>query len=179
MKKKTDSGRINIQKTAVYGVLAALALALSYLESQLPAFFPIPGMKLGLTNIIVVLALYKTGGKSAMAMNVLRIVMASVLFGGPSALMYSLAGGMLSTAVMIILKRTGAFRVVTVSIAGGVAHNIGQIIVAVLVTNTVSVAWYLALLWFTGMASGALIGIIGSELIRRLPDSLFEGKKKE
>lgn len=172
MKKRKNEVRRgkNIRKIAVYGVMTAIALVLSYIESQVPAFFPIPGMKLGLTNIIVVLALYKTGSKSAMAMNVLRIVMASLLFGGPSALMYSLAGGMVSTLVMILLKRSGAFRVVTVSIAGGVAHNVGQIIVAVLITNTASVAWYLAVLWFTGMASGAVIGILGSELIRRLPD---------
>lgn len=172
MKKRKNEVRRgkNIRKIAVYGVMTAIALVLSYIESQVPAFFPIPGMKLGLTNIIVVLALYKTGSKSAMAMNVLRIVMASLLFGGPSALMYSLAGGMVSTLVMILLKRSGVFRVVTVSIAGGVAHNVGQIIVAVLITNTASVAWYLAVLWFTGMASGAVIGILGGELIRRLPD---------
>lgn len=178
MKKKNDLKRININKIAVYGVLTALALVFSYLESQIPAFFPIPGMKLGLTNIIVLLALYKTGSMGAMAMNILRIVLASLLFGGPSALIYSLAGGMLSTIVMIILRRTGAFKTITVSIAGGVSHNVGQIIVAVIVTNTASIAWYLAVLWFSGMASGALIGILGNELVRRLPDGLFEVKGK-
>lgn len=158
-------------KTAAkYGMLIALALVFSYLEAQIPSFFPVPGMKLGLTNIIVLLSLYRMGWKSAMAVNVLRIVLVSFLFGGISAMIYSLAGGMLSTIVMILLKKTDRFRIVTVSIAGGISHNVGQIIVAVFALNTVGIAWYLTVLWFSGLASGALIGIIGAELVKRLPE---------
>ncbi len=169
--------RINTHTISAYGILIALALVFSYLESQIPTFFPIPGMKLGLTNIVVLLALYKIGNTGAMAINVLRIILVSLLFGGPSAFMYSLAGGMLSAVVMILLKKTKLFRMVTVSIAGGVAHNIGQILVAMFAMNTVSIVWYLAVLWVSGMVSGALIGLLGAELVRRLPDRLFRREK--
>lgn len=169
--KRNDSA---VKKIAVYGLLIALALIFSYIEAQIPAFFAFPGMKLGLTNVVVLTALYKMGGGQAMGINILRIGLVSVLFGGAAAFLYSLAGGMLSTAVMILLKKTG-FRTVTVSIAGGISHNIGQILVAMAVMNTAAIGWYLTVLWFTGMASGTLIGIIGSELCKRLPDSLFSG----
>ena len=131
-------------------------------------------MKLGLTNIVVLLALYRMGNVSAMSVNVLRIVLVSLLFGGFSPMLYSLAGGMLSTAVMMLLKKTGRFSVIAVSIAGGVSHNIGQILVAVLVLNTAGIAWYLAVLWITGMITGALIGLLGGLLIKRLPETIFE-----
>ena len=153
--------------------MIALALVFSYVESQIPAFFAVPGMKLGLTNVVVLLALYKMGNGSAMAINILRIVLVSAMFGGPSAMMYSLAGGLLSTVVMILLKKTDKFRIVTVSVAGGISHNIGQIIVAVIVLNTTGIAWYLLMLWFTGMVTGAVIGVLGAELVKRLPDKLF------
>ena len=167
MKNKTKA---SAKTAAKYGMLIALALVFSYLEAQIPSFFPVPGMKLGLTNIIVLLSLYRMGWKSAMAVNVLRIVLVSFLFGGISAMIYSLAGGMLSTIVMILLKKTDRFRIVTVSIAGGISHNVGQIIVAVFALNTVGIAWYLTVLWFSGLASGTLIGIIGAELVKRLPE---------
>lgn len=165
--------RNHTKKIALYGILIAAALVFSWLEAQIPPFFAFPGMKLGLTNIVVLLTLYKLGSGSAMAVNVLRIALVSMLFGGMMAMVYSLAGGMLSTAVMILLKKTGKFRLVTVSIAGGVSHNVGQIAAAMLLLNTSGIAWYLTVLWFTGLASGALIGILGSELVKRLPDKLF------
>lgn len=168
----------NIRKTAVYGMIIALALVFSYLEAQIPPLFAVPGMKLGLTNIIVLVSLYKLNSGSAMLVNVLRIVLVSFLFGGLSAMLYSLAGGMLSTLVMILLKRTGRFRVVTVSVAGGISHNVGQIMVAMAVMNTAGIAWYLVILWFSGMASGTLIGLLGYELIKRLPDKLFRWENR-
>lgn len=151
-----------------YGILIALAMVLSYVESTIPAFFAVPGMKLGLTNIVVLLALYLKGPKSAVAINVLRILLVSFLFGNGMSLAYSLAGGLLSGTLMILLKQTGRFGVVTVSICGGIAHNIGQIIVAMIVMETSALAWYLLVLWFTGLATGAVIGLIGGELIRRM-----------
>ena len=166
--------KVNIKKISVYGMITALAVVLSWLEAQIPPFFPIPGMKIGLTNIIVIIALYKMGSGSAMSVNVLRIVLVSFLFGGPSALLYSLSGGMLSTLVMILLKKTGKLKEITVSIAGGIFHNAGQILIAMLMMNTTSILWYLAVLWFTGEASGALIGLLGYMLVKRLPDKLFE-----
>lgn len=153
---------------ALYGLMVALALILSYLEAQIPAFFAVPGMKLGLTNVVVLVALYCLGARSAMGINLMRIVLVSILFGNGMSLAYSLAGGMLSSVVMILLKKTGRLAIVTVSVAGGVAHNIGQILTAMALLQTASLGWYLLVLWFTGLASGAIIGIVGGELCRRL-----------
>ncbi len=169
-RNKSGSEKNTAAFAAAYGMLTALALVFSYVESQIPAFFAVPGMKLGLTNIIVLIALYKMGAKSAMGINILRIVLVSLLFGGFSAMLYSLAGGMLSTVVMILLKKTQRFHIIAVSIAGGVSHNIGQIIVAMIVLNTSGIAWYLAVLWVSGMVSGGLIGLLGALLVKRLPD---------
>lgn len=163
--------RSSSQKTiylALYGVLVALALVLSYAESQIPVFFAVPGMKLGLTNLVVVVALYKLGDKSAFSINLIRILLVSLLFGTVMSLWFSLAGGLLSTLVMIFLKHTNKFGVVVVSMVGGVTHNIGQLLVAMVVLQTKQLGWYLVILWFTGLITGALIGLLGGELVRRL-----------
>ena len=153
---------------ALYGILTAVALVLSWLEAQIPAFFAVPGMKLGLTNIVVLVALYCMDVKSALIINVVRILLVSFLFGNGVSLLYSLAGGVLSTVVMILLKKTGKLKIVTVSIAGGICHNIGQILVAMALLQTANLAWYLLVLWFAGLAAGAVIGIIGGMLCERL-----------
>jgi heptaprenyl diphosphate synthase len=145
-----------------------MAMILSYVEVQIPSFFAIPGMKLGLTNVVVLYALYCMGDKSALMINFIRIFIVSLLFGNGISIAYSVAGGLLSGLVMIVLRKTGKFGIVTVSIAGGVAHNIGQILVAMYLLNVTAIAWYLLILWFTGIASGLLIGILGGELCRRL-----------
>lgn len=163
---------------ARYGLLVALALVLSYMEAQIPAFFAVPGMKLGLTNLVVLMALYQMGSRSALLINVLRIVLVSLLFGNGMSLAYSLAGGLLSGAVMILLKKTGKFRMVTVSVAGGIAHNIGQILVAMALLETTSLAWYLLVLWFAGLAGGAVIGVIGGILCDRLEKFTQGGAKR-
>ena len=160
------------RKIALYGMLVALALVLSWLEAQIPAFFAVPGMKLGLTNIVVLMALYCINAKSAFVINVVRIILVSLLFGSAVSLLYSLAGGMLSTIVMILLKRTGKLKIVTVSIIGGVCHNIGQILVAMALLQTTNLAWYLLILWFTGLGAGAVIGIIGGQICERLKNIL-------
>lgn len=166
--KKPEKNHI-VRRVAAHGMLIALALILSYVEAQVPAFFAFPGMKLGLTNIVVLIALYRMGGVSAMTINLLRIVLVSLLFGTFSSFIYSLAGGMLSTVVMLLLKYIGKFQLITVSIAGGVSHNVGQIIAAMILMSTAGIGWYLSVLWFTGLISGALIGILGSILVKRLP----------
>ena len=160
--------KITGKKVALYGILIALALVLSYLESLIPAFFAVPGMKLGLTNLVVLLALYLINWQSAVIVNILRVILVGILFGNIYSLAYSIAGALLSALGMILLKKSGKFKMVTVSIAGGVLHNIGQILVAMFVLHTVSVAWYVLVLWFTGIAAGAVIGIIGSLLVKRL-----------
>ncbi|MCQ2501999.1 MAG: Gx transporter family protein [Lachnospiraceae bacterium] len=162
-------------KVATYGLLIALAMILSYVEAQIPAFFAVPGMKLGLTNVVVLFALYRIGYKSAFFINLLRILLVAMLFGNGMSLAYSLAGGMLSTLVMMLLKRSGSFRMVTVSIVGGITHNIGQILVAILILQTTALAWYLLILWFSGLASGLVIGLIGAEILKRMKSIPSDG----
>lgn len=168
--EKTKTNRL-----ALYGLFTALALILSYLESQIPAFFAMPGMKLGLTNVVVLAALYCMDAKSALLINFLRIFLVSVLFGNGMSLAYSLAGGLLSGLVMILLKKSGKFSLLAVSIAGGVAHNVGQILTAMALLRTGALGWYLLVLWFSGLLSGTVIGLIGGELCRRLEKSLRKG----
>ncbi len=166
------------KRIAQYGLLVALALILSYAESQIPAFFAVPGMKLGLTNIVVLVALYGMGNRSAIAINLVRIFLVSVLFGNGMSLAYSLAGGLLSGAIMLLLKRTHKFSLVGVSIAGGIAHNVGQILTAMALLQTTALGWYLLVLWISGLVSGALIGILGGEMCRRLEQIKQKGDHK-
>ena len=147
------------RRIAQYGLLVALALILSYLEAQLPVFFAVPGMKLGLTNIVVLVALYGMGEGSAIGINLMRIFLVSVLFGNGMSLAYSLVGGLLSGAVMLLLKRTRKFSLLGVSIAGGITHNVGQILTAMALLQTKALGWYLLVLWISGLVSGALIGV--------------------
>lgn len=167
--------RAKNRKLALYGLLTALALILSYVEAQIPAFFAGPGMKLGLTNIVVLLALYGMGEKSALAVNFVRIVLVSVLFGNGVSFWYSMAGGLLSGMVMIVLKKCGRFSLLAVSISGGVAHNVGQLLAAMVLLRTAALGWFLLVLWFTGLLSGAVIGLIGGELCRRLEPAWRQG----
>lgn len=160
------------KKISTYGLLVALALVLSYLEAQIPVFFAVPGMKLGLTNLVVLAALYRLDEKSALILNIVRIVLVAFTFGNLFSMIYSLAGGMLSWLAMLLLKRTGAFSMVGVSVAGGVAHNIGQILVAILALETGKLIYYLPVLMLSGLAAGIVIGLIGGEIVKRLPAGL-------
>jgi heptaprenyl diphosphate synthase len=160
-----------VNRLTLYGVLTALALILSYIEASLPAFVAIPGMKLGLTNIVVMFALYAMGERAAGLINITRILIAALLFGSALSLAFSLTGGILSLIVMIIAKRTGKLGLVGVSILGGLSHNIGQILVAMIVMNTNAIALYLPVLWITGIISGIVIGVIGALIIKRVPTS--------
>jgi heptaprenyl diphosphate synthase len=158
----------NTASIAQYSMLIALALILSYVEAQIPALLAIPGMKLGLTNIVVLFALYRMDYKCAMSVNLLRILLVSFLFGNAMSLAYSIAGGMLSTLIMILLKKTEKFSIVAVSVSGGIFHNIGQILVAMILLETTSVAWYFLVLWFTGIISGLIIGFLSGQICYRL-----------
>ncbi len=153
---------------ATLGLLVALALILSYVESLIPAFFAIPGMKLGLTNLVVLVALYLLGERSAVAINLVRILLVGLLFGNGVSIFYSISGGILSLLMMILLKKSNRFSIITVSICGGISHNIGQILAAMAILQTTALGWYLCILWFTGLAAGAIIGILGAIITQRL-----------
>ena len=155
-------------RAAYFGVFTALALIFSYVEMLIPIQFGIPGIKLGLANLLIVIMLYKCGVKEALMLSVVRIVLAGFIFGNMFSIIYSLAGGILSLAVMALLKGRGSFSVTGVSIAGGVFHNIGQLLVAMLVVETYKVGYYLPVLLIAGVITGALIGIVSGEVLRRL-----------
>ena len=118
------------KKSVYFGVFTALALIVSYVEALIPFSFGVPGIKLGLANIVVVAALYMWGGTTALLLSVVRILLSGFLFGNMFAILYSLAGALLSLSVMALLKKSGRFSVTGVSIAGGVFHNIGQMMAA-------------------------------------------------
>ena len=164
-------------RAAYFGVFTALALIFSYVESLIPFHIGIPGVKLGLANLIIVIALYKMNVKSAYLLSVTRVVLSGCMFGSLFGILYRLAGGLLSLTVMTILKRSGGFSIMGISIAGGVSHNIGQLIVAMLVVETYSVAYYLPVLLTAGLITGLIIGITANEMLKRLVNlrTGFEG----
>ena len=155
-------------KVAYFGVFTALALIFSYVETLIPINFGIPGAKLGLANLVIVTVLYKARWQDAFLLSVIRIVLAGFIFGNLFAILYSLAGGLLSLAAMTMIKQRGSFSVIGGSMAGGVTHNIGQLIVAMLVVETYQVGYYLPVLMISGLVTGALIGLVCKEVIRRL-----------
>lgn len=155
-------------KVAYFGVFTALALIFSYVESLIPIHLGIPGVKLGLANLIIVIALYKMNIKETFLLSIARIVLAGFLFGNLFAILYSLAGGMLSLGVMCMLKRTEKFSVFGISMAGGVFHNVGQLIMATIVLESSSIGYYFPVLLISGLITGFVIGVISNEMIKRL-----------
>lgn len=156
------------RKLARYALLTALAMALSWLESLLPAPGLLPGMKLGLANLTVVFALYRLSWKEAAGISLARVLLTAMTFGNAYSLAYSLAGAVLSLTVMAGLKQWDRFSILGVSIAGGVCHNIGQILVAAAVLETAALGWYLPVLMASGTAAGIVIGAAGGWIVKRV-----------
>lgn len=161
-------------RVAYFGVFVALALIFSYIESLIPFQIGIPGVKLGLANLIIVIALYKMDLKSAYLLSITRVVLSGFMFGNLFSIIYSMAGGILSLTVMALLKKNQGFSILGVSIAGGVFHNIGQLIVAMVVVETYSVAYYIPVLLIAGLLTGLAIGIVAGEMLKRLTNLRFE-----
>lgn len=154
-------------RAAYFGVFTALALISSYVETLIPIQFGIPGVKLGLANLIIVIMLYKGTVREAFLLSVVRILLSGFLFGNLFSIVYSLAGGIFSLLVMYILKKRGTFSVIGVSIAGGVFHNIGQLGIAMAVVATVKIGYYLPVLLVAGALTGALIGVVSDAVLKR------------
>lgn len=145
------------KRLVLLAMLTAVAMILSYVESLLPSV-GIPGVKMGLANIAVIFALFRFGWKEAAALSLVRVVLVSLLFGSVGAMLYSLAGAVLSLAVMALLRRIDRFSTVGISVAGGVAHNAGQILMAMLILQTKQLLGYLPVLAVSGIAGGVLTG---------------------
>ena len=155
------------KKVAMLGLTIALAMIMSYIEALVPLSFAVPGIKMGLANIVIIFVLYKIGTKEAILVSLIRVILVSLLFSNVMAMAYSIAGAVLSLGIMWILKKTDKFSVIGVSIAGGIMHNVGQIIMAVILLGTEQIALYLPVLIITGTATGVVIGIVSGLVINR------------
>ncbi len=160
MKSKT-------KRLALLGILTALSMVLSYIELLLPPIWSaVPGIKMGLPNIITVVLIYSFPLRDAAAVSVIRVSLVSLLFGNAMVFLYSIAGAMLSLGVMAILKRLDMLSAVGVSIAGAVSHNLGQIIVAIIMLQTKEIGYYMIILSFTGTVAGIIVGLISSVVLK-------------
>lgn len=155
------------KKVAFLGLSIALAMILSFVESQIPPLMAIPGMKVGLPNLAIVFLLYRIGWKECVIVSLIRVLLVSMLFGNVQSMLFSIAGAVFSLTGMILLKKTNWFSCVTVSIVGGILHNIGQIIAAVIWTQTAQIAFYLPVLLISGIIAGTIIGIVSGMLVKR------------
>ena len=168
------NNRLSTRKIAFVGLTASLAILLSYVEFLLPPLFAaVPGIKLGLPNVIILYVLYCLDVKYAALVSFVRLGISSLLFGNAMTLAYSAAGAVLSLLVMALLKKIDKLSAVGVSVAGGVSHNLAQVLVAMLLLDTPQIAYYLIVLAITGTISGVFIGLCGALLIKHVPYQKF------
>ncbi len=158
-----------MKKTAFCGLMLALALIASYVESLIPVPIPVPGIKLGVANSIILILLYYTDTRTAWGISVSRVVLSGFLFGSMSSILYSLSGAILSLLIMSWIKKRDCFTMTGVSVAGGVSHNIGQLFMAFLVLESGVLWYYLPVLLLSGCITGGIIGILGKEIFKRIP----------
>ena len=152
------------KRVAYCAMLTALAMIFGYVEALIPFHFGIPGIKLGIANLVIVLAIYMLPGYQALLIQLSRIVLVSFLFGNMSMMLYSLAGGVLSFFVMSLFKRMKGFSITGVSILGGISHNIGQLVVAILVVHNLKIGYYFPVLLIAGLITGCLIGMLAQKM---------------
>lgn len=147
------------KRVAYYGIFSALAILMGYVERLIPISIAVPGIKLGLANVVILIVIYFMGNKEGLWISFVRIIMSGLLFSGFAGFLYSLAGALLSYIIMVLLKKFDSISIMGVSVAGGIAHNIGQIIVACLVVQNWKLIYYLPILLISGIATGILVGI--------------------
>ena len=158
------------KKLTAFALLTALAMTLAWLESMVPLAAMVPGVKLGLPNLVVIFTLYRLGAKEAWVISLVRVLLVSFTFGNAYAFLYSIAGAVVSMGLMLLLRVTGRFSVAGVSVAGGVGHNVAQLAVAAAVVETGALFTYLPVLLAAGTGAGCAIGAAAAVLIRRVPD---------
>lgn len=162
------------KKVSICAVLVALALVFSYVEAMIPFNFGIPGIKLGIANLVIVIGLYLLKPHEVLIISVVRILLAGFMFGSGMSIIYSLAGGLLSFAVMLLLSKLKGFSILGVSIAGGVSHNMGQLLIAAVVVQNIKLGYYAPALLIAGVITGAVIGIVSGRILAAIRS---EGRK--
>lgn len=167
--RSTQSARKRTQRVAICGVLTAIMLVLGFFESQLPAG-PVPGIKIGLSNSILVFAIYTLGIPTSFLLMILKVTLSGFMFGSISAMMYAFAGGFLSMIAMSVLSRIDGVNMIVVSAVGGIMHNVGQVALAMLILRTPKLVYYMAILMVVGMVCGTLSGICASR-VKHIMDS--------
>ena len=161
------------QRVALCGMLLALMLVLGFVESQIPVAAGIPGIKLGLSNGVLIFAVYMLGVPTSFLLMTLKVLLSGFLFGSPSAMMYAFAGGVLSLTVMCVLSRMKGLSPIVVSMVGGLSHNVGQVAMAMIVLRTPKLMYYMAILMVVGLVTGCATGVAANGIIRR-----FQKEKK-
>ncbi len=161
-------------RTAYLGIFTALAMILSYIETVFPFLGGIPGVKIGIANSMSLSVLYLMGYQAAFLIAVFRIVLTGILFGNAASVLYSLGGAVFSLIIMILVKKTEIFSVVGTSIAGGISHNIAQLLVATLLVENLSVLYYLPVLLISGAVAGLVVGVVSQELVKRIPGRILD-----
>lgn len=159
---------MNTRKLTTLSICAALAMILSFIESQIPPFVAVPGVKIGLANTVSLFLLYAYGAREAAAVSFIRVCLSALLFGSPVSFIYSLSGAVLSLLGMILLKKIPIFTPLTVSVSGAVLHNAAQIAVACLIMENAAIAYYLPALIISGTLSGVAIGALAALLLKKL-----------
>ncbi len=154
------------KKLAFLALSITLAMLLSFVESRIPPLVAVPGVKIGLPNLVMVFLLYRVGAKETVTVSIIRVILVSLLFGNVQTMLFSISGAVLSLAGMILLKKW--FSTVTVSIMGGILHNVGQILAAMLIMQTAQIVFYLPVLLLSGIIAGVIIGILGGMIVKRL-----------
>jgi heptaprenyl diphosphate synthase len=160
--------RLSVRQIALCGLLTAMMLVLGYVESLIPISVGVPGIKLGLSNALLIFAVYMLGAKVSLVLMLLKVVLSGLLFGGVSAMAFSLAGGAVSVMAMILLKRTGGLNPVVVSMVGGAAHNVAQVALAMVILETTKLLYYMAILLLVGLGMGAVTGIAAASVLRHM-----------
>lgn len=150
---------------AYFGLLLTLALILSYVESLIPIFVSIPGVKLGLANLVVLICLYSFETRYAFLLSIMRVILAGILFGNMFSILYSLAGAILSLIIMLFAKKVFKLGILGVSVLGGVFHNVGQLLVAILLVSNYRISYLFPYLLLSGLLTGAIIGIIANTIV--------------
>lgn len=156
-----------MRKLVYVGVLSSLAIVMGYLEQMIPLPVSFPGVKIGLSNICVILALYRLGYKSALGVSIIKSIVCGILFWGVGGTLYGVAGAVLSFIIMALLEKKGFFGTVGISIAGALFHNIGQLIALFILSGSFSFVYYLSVLGISSVITGTITGVISGIIIER------------